>query len=49
VQSAVGGNFFVLVVVVPVAGWIALLVVLAVRPRHRGLQDLAGSSVVVRR
>lgn len=33
----------------PVAMWVALLVVLAVRPRHRGLQDLAGRSVVVRR
>jgi uncharacterized RDD family membrane protein YckC len=49
VQNAVGGNFFLLVVVVPIAGWVALLVVLATRPRHRGLQDLAGSSVVVRR
>jgi uncharacterized RDD family membrane protein YckC len=48
-QSDVGGNFFLLVVAVPIAGWIAMLVLLATRPRHRGLQDLAGSSVVVRR
>lgn len=33
----------------PPVGWIALLVVLCVRPHHRGLQDLAGRSVVVRR
>jgi uncharacterized RDD family membrane protein YckC len=49
VQDAVGGGFFGVAVFVPLAGWIALLVVLATRPRHRGLQDLAGSSVVVRR
>lgn len=49
IQDAVGGNFFLLVVFVPIAGWIALLVVLATRPRHRGLQDLAGRSIVVRR
>ncbi len=48
-QNAVGGDFFLLVVFVPIAGWIAMLVVLATRPRHRGLQDLAGRSVVVRR
>lgn len=33
----------------PVTLWIALLVVLVLRPRHRGLQDLAGRSIVVRR
>jgi uncharacterized RDD family membrane protein YckC len=33
----------------PFAGWLALLIVLIVRPRHRGLEDLAGRSVVVRR
>jgi len=49
IQDATGGNFFLLVVFVPIAGWLALLVLLATRPRHRGLQDLAGSSVVVRR
>jgi len=49
IQDAVGGNFFLLVVFVPIAGWIALLVVLATRPRRRGLQDLAGRSIVVRR
>lgn len=49
VQSQIGGNFFVLVVLTPIAGWVALLVVLASRPRHRGLQDLAGRSLVVRR
>jgi uncharacterized RDD family membrane protein YckC len=38
----------VLGVVLPVVGWVALLVVLARRPRHRGLQDLAGRSVVLR-
>lgn len=35
-------------VVLPVVGWVALLVLLATRPRHRGLQDLAGRSVVLR-
>lgn len=45
-QNAFGGGFgFALFV--PAACWVALLVVLAVRPRHRGLQDLAGRSVVV--
>jgi uncharacterized RDD family membrane protein YckC len=48
-QNATGGNFFLLVVFVPIAGWIAMLVVLAIRPRRRGLQDVAGRSVVVRR
>jgi uncharacterized RDD family membrane protein YckC len=48
-QDAFGGGFFGGVVLVPIAGWIVLLVLLATRPRHRGLQDLAGSSVVVRR
>jgi len=33
---------------IPVLGWVAMLVVLATRPRHRGLQDLAGRSVVLR-
>jgi uncharacterized RDD family membrane protein YckC len=33
----------------PIVGWIVLLVVLSVSPRHRGLQDLAGGSIVVRR
>ncbi len=49
VQDAFGGGFVVLVAAIPIAGWIALLVMLATRPRHRGLQDLAGRSVVVRR
>jgi uncharacterized RDD family membrane protein YckC len=49
VQDAFGGSFFGVVVLVPIAGWIVMLVLLASRPRHRGLQDLAGSSVVVRR
>jgi uncharacterized RDD family membrane protein YckC len=34
---------------VPVVGWIALLIVVIVRPRHRGLEDLVGRSIVVRR
>lgn len=34
---------------IPIVGWVALLVVFAARPRHRGLQDLAGRSLVVRR
>lgn len=47
-QEAFGGGLgFALFV--PNAAWIAMLVVLATRPRHRGLQDLAGGSVVVRR
>lgn len=48
VQNAFGGGV-VLTVFVPIAGWVALLVVLATRPRHRGLQDLAGRSLVVQR
>lgn len=44
-----GDSFFAVALLPPIAGWIALLVVLSVRPRHRGLQDLAGRSVVVRR
>lgn len=48
-QDAFGGGFFGTAVFVPIAGWIALLVTLSARPGHRGLQDLAGSSVVVRR
>ena len=32
----------------PFAGWLALLLVLILRPRHRGLEDLAARSVVVR-
>lgn len=42
VELLVGGG-------IPLLCWIALLVVLAVSPRHRGLQDRAGRSVVVRR
>lgn len=34
---------------VPFAGWVALLIVLIVRPRHRGLEDLVARSIVVRR
>ena len=49
VQDAFGGSFFGVVVLVPIAGWIVMLVLLVTRPRRRGLQDLAGSSVVVRR
>lgn len=33
---------------VPFACWLALLLVLILRPRHRGLEDLAARSVVVR-
>lgn len=44
-----GDSFFAVVLLPPIAGWVALLVVLSVRPRYRGLQDLAGRSVVVRR
>lgn len=33
----------------PVLLWLALLVVVALAPRHRGLQDLAGRSLVTRR
>jgi len=33
---------------VPFAGWVALLLVLILRPRHRGLEDLASRSIVVR-
>jgi uncharacterized RDD family membrane protein YckC len=33
----------------PFAGWLALLVVLIARPQHRGLEDLVGRSIVVRR
>jgi len=32
----------------PFVGWLALLVVLIVRPRHRGLEDLVARSIVVR-
>jgi uncharacterized RDD family membrane protein YckC len=32
----------------PIALWVGLLALLAMRPRHRGLQDLAGRSVVLR-
>jgi hypothetical protein len=42
------GNGLGFLTFVPVAGWVALLIVLAARPRWRGLQDLAGRSVVVR-
>lgn len=33
----------------PFAGWLALLIVLIIRPQHRGLEDLASRSIVVRR
>jgi uncharacterized RDD family membrane protein YckC len=33
---------------IPFAGWLALLLVLILRPRHRGLEDFAARSVVVR-
>jgi len=33
----------------PFVGWVALLLVLILRPRHRGLEDLAARSIVVRR
>ncbi len=42
-------SFFGVFLLPPIAGWIALLVVVTVRPRYRGLQDLAGRSIVVRR
>ena len=32
----------------PFAGWLALLIVLIARPRHRGLEDLVARSIVVR-
>jgi uncharacterized RDD family membrane protein YckC len=34
-------------VVIPVVLWVAMFVVVAATPRHRGLEDLAGRSVVV--
>lgn len=46
---AAGDAFFAVVLLPPLAGWVTLLVVLAVRPQYRGLQDLAGRSIVVRR
>jgi uncharacterized RDD family membrane protein YckC len=42
------GAMVAVAVGVPLLGWIALLVAMAVRPRHRGVQDLAGRSVVLR-
>jgi uncharacterized RDD family membrane protein YckC len=47
--NTAGDTFFAIVLLPPIAGWVALLVVLCVRPRYRGLQDLAGRSLVVRR
>jgi RDD family. len=44
-----GESFFTVALGPPILGWIALLVVLSVRPRRRGLQDLAGRSVIIRR
>lgn len=44
-----GDSFFAVVLLPPIVGWVALLVVLSVRPRYRGLQDVVGRSVVVRR
>jgi len=32
----------------PFIGWLAMLVVIILRPRHRGLEDLAARSIVVR-
>ncbi len=49
VTEPVGDLETLVVVGVPLAAWIALLVVLVVSPRYRGLQDRAGRSVVVRR
>lgn len=42
------GNGLGFLTFVPVAGWVALLIVLSIRPRWRGLQDLAARSIVVR-
>jgi uncharacterized RDD family membrane protein YckC len=39
----------ILLTLLPGLLWAGLLVVLILRPRHRGVQDLAGRSVVVRR
>ena len=42
-------SLFLPLLFLPAVLWLVLLLVLAVRPRHRGLQDLAGNSVVVQR
>ena len=49
VPGVPGDSFFGITLLPPILGWVALLVVLAVRPRYRGLQDLAGRSIVIRR
>lgn len=36
-------------VLIPALLWVAMFVVVAATPRHRGLEDLAGRSIVVRR
>lgn len=40
-------SFFAMTLLPPIFGWLALIVVAGLRPRFRGLQDLAGRSVVV--
>lgn len=44
-----GDSFFAVTLLPPVLGWLALIIIAGVRPRYRGLQDLAGRSIVVRR
>jgi uncharacterized RDD family membrane protein YckC len=44
-----GDSFFGVTLLPPILGWLALIVVAGLRPRFRGLQDLAGRSIVVRR
>lgn len=44
-----GDSFFGVTLLPPILGWLALIVVAGLRPRYRGLQDLAGRSIVVRR
>lgn len=42
-------SFFGVILLPPILGWLALIVVAGLRPRYRGLQDLAGRSIVIRR
>jgi uncharacterized RDD family membrane protein YckC len=44
-----GDALFGLAFFLPFVGWIILLIVLIAMPRHRGLEDLASRSIVVRR
>lgn len=43
------GSFFGVAFLPTILGWLALIVFAGLRPRYRGLQDLAGRSIVVRR